>query len=97
MKNKNTVTILAFFFWYIGIHRFYLWQKVVWAILVLLCLCFPLVALLVWFIDFLNFLLMSKKWFNKLYNSWLKQCKSCLEYVNAKAKLCKYCWDILNK
>ena len=95
MKNKNTVLFLAFFFWSFWIHRFYLNQKVIGIIFLLLFICFPMVWLCAWLIDFLNFLIMNSKTFNKLYNSKLKQCDECLEYINVLSKKCKNCGSII--
>jgi TM2 domain-containing membrane protein YozV len=92
MKNKTTVILLALFLWGLGIHRFYLWQKITWIIFVLFFIAYPPFMLIVSCIDFLNFLLMWKETFRKLYNKDLKQCKSCLEYININAIKCKYCW-----
>lgn len=66
MKNRITSAILAFFLGGIGVHRFYLGQGGLGILYLLFCWTF--VPLVVSFIDFLAFLLMSDDAFNMKYN-----------------------------
>ena len=67
MKDKLTTTLLALFLGTLGIHRFYLGQ-------VLYGICYVILAAtgistIIAFIDFIMFLIMDKKEFDKKYNS----------------------------
>jgi len=64
MKSKSTATILAFFLGALGVHRFYVGQKL-WGIIYLLS--FGLCG--VFIIDAILWLLGSQESFDKKYNS----------------------------
>ena len=64
MKSKSTATILAIFFGWLGIHRFYVGQKL-WGIVYLFS--FGLCG--IFLIDAILWLLGSQENFDKKYNS----------------------------
>ena len=64
MKSKSTATILAIFFGWLGIHRFYVGQKL-WGIIYLFS--FGLCG--IFLIDAILWLLGSQEKFDKKYNS----------------------------
>tara|TARA_B110000967_G_C18756892_1_gene495790 strand:+ start:88 stop:354 length:267 start_codon:yes stop_codon:yes gene_type:complete len=64
MKSKSTATILAIFFGWLGIHRFYVGQKL-WGIVYLFS--FGLCG--IFLIDGILWLLGSQEKFDKKYNS----------------------------
>ena len=64
MKSKSTATILAIFFGWLGIHRFYVGQKL-WGIIYLFS--FGLCG--IFLIDGILWLLGSQEKFDKKYNS----------------------------
>lgn len=66
MKSKTTAAVLAFFLGGIGLHRFYLNQTGLG--IVYLIFCWTLIPVLIAFIDFIVFLVMSENSFNEKYN-----------------------------
>lgn len=66
MKNKTTATFLALFLGGIGVHRFYLGQKLYGTLYLLFCWTFLPSSLAL--IDCIIFLVMSKEKFNLKYN-----------------------------
>lgn len=67
MKSKTAATLFAFFFGWIGVHRFYLGQRVLGVLYIILLFTFG-ISFIIAFIDFLGFLFMSKERFDYLYN-----------------------------
>lgn len=66
MKNKIVAALLAFFFGWIGVHKFYLGENLAGVIYLLFCWTF--IPSLVAFFEFLGLLLMSDERFNAKYN-----------------------------
>ena len=67
MKNKGLTTILALFFGVFGVHRFYLGQKFLGVLYIVLFFVFGL-SFIISLIDVLGFLFMSKERFDYRYN-----------------------------
>lgn len=66
MKNKVTAGILAIFFGWLGVHRFYLGQ--IGRGVLYLLFSFTMIPLLIGFIDGIVFLTQDKETFDKKYN-----------------------------
>jgi len=67
MRSKGLTTILALFFGFIGVHRFYLGQRFLGILYIVLFFVFGL-SLIISLIDVLGFLFMSRERFDYLYN-----------------------------
>ena len=67
MKNKHITAFLALFLGFIGVHRFYLGQRLLGILYILLFFAFG-ISFIVALIDFLGFLFMNQKRFDYLYN-----------------------------
>ena len=65
MKNRTTASLLAFVFGGLGIHKFYL-GKTIQGIFYLL-FCWTWIPSLIAFIEFIIYITMSDKEFNKRY------------------------------
>lgn len=66
MKNKIVAALLAFFFGWFGVHKFYLGENLAGVLYLLFCWTF--IPSLVAFFEFLGLLLMSDERFNAKYN-----------------------------
>ncbi len=66
MKNKITAALLAFFFGWIGVHKFYLGQNFAGIIYILFCWTF--IPGFIAFFEFLGLLLMPDDRFNAQFN-----------------------------
>jgi TM2 domain-containing membrane protein YozV len=66
MKNKKTATLLAFFFGGIGLHHFYLGNKLKGIIYLLFV--WTLIPVFLGFVDFMKLVKMSDSEFNNFYN-----------------------------
>ena len=66
MRTRTTASLLAFFLGGIGIHKFYL-GKTIQGIFYLL-FCWTWIPSLIAFIEFIIYITMSDKEFNKRYN-----------------------------
>lgn len=67
MKNRGVAAILALFFGFIGVHRFYLGQRFLGVLYIILLFVFGL-SFIISLIDVLGFLFMSKERFDYRYN-----------------------------
>jgi TM2 domain-containing membrane protein YozV len=67
MKSKSTAALLAFFFGWIGAHRFYLGQKVLGVLYIILFFTFG-ISFIIAMIDFFGLLAMKRERFDYLYN-----------------------------
>ena len=65
MKNKTLATVLATFLGGLGIHRFYLGQRMAWWYL---AFCWTLIPVVIGWIDALSFYAMTYAAFNRRYN-----------------------------
>lgn len=65
MKTRLDTCLLALFFWWLWIHRFYLWQGI-WIVYILFC--WTWVPTLLSWIEVLYFALMSQTEFDERYN-----------------------------
>jgi len=66
MRNKYTAWILAIIFWWIGFHKFYLWQYWQWIIYILFSWSF--IPMILWLFEWITYLLNSQKYFDENYN-----------------------------
>lgn len=67
MKSKYVTALLAIFLGWLGVHRFYLGQRLLGVLYIILLFAFG-ISFIVALIDFLGFLFMSKERFDFLYN-----------------------------
>lgn len=67
MRDKNTAVLLAFFLGWVGAHRFYLGQRVLGVLYIILLFTFG-ISFIIALIDFIGLLAMRKDRFDYLYN-----------------------------
>lgn len=67
MRDKNTAVLLAFFLGWVGAHRFYLGQRVLGVLYIILLFTFG-ISFIIALIDFIGLLAMRRDRFDYLYN-----------------------------
>lgn len=67
MKNKITACILAILLGWIGVHKFYLGKWGQWILYALFCWTY--IPLILWFIEWLYYLILKKEEFDIMYNT----------------------------
>lgn len=66
MKNKTLAWLLAIFLWWLGIHKFYLWNVLWWFIYILFC--WTWVPSILWIIEWIIYFTKSDEDWDKEYN-----------------------------
>ena len=66
MKEKNVAWILALFLWWLGIHKFYLWNWIIGFIYLLFC--WTRVPCVLWIIEAIMIFMMDDEEFDIKYN-----------------------------
>lgn len=69
MKNRFVAAGFAILLWVIGAHKFYLWKWIQWILYILLAIVtFGVLPACIGLLEWLLYLLNSKKWFDMKYN-----------------------------
>lgn len=66
-KNKNIAWTLAFFLWWLWLHKFYLEKNLLW--LIYLIFCWTWIPSIIWIIEWIMFWNMKQNEFDKQYNN----------------------------
>lgn len=66
-KEKNIAWVLWLLLWWIWAHKFYLWKPIQWLFYIVFIWTF--IPMVLWIIEWLNYLIMKKETFDLRYNN----------------------------
>lgn len=66
MKNKYIAAVLALLGGWMWLHKFYLWKWGQWLLYIIFAITF--IPLIIWFVEWIMYLVNSKKWFDLHFN-----------------------------